>query len=152
MTATLEKDAPPPTPPASADETPAPTRSTRGPIVRALVLMAVVGAALAALIVVVVDQSDDPTIDPLEVTVAADTGTGLQSGDVDDLVPSIIRLEPGQELVLRNNDWQPHTLGDLVAERGDTVKISYPTEGRHISATSLRTDGRLTILVEDTTS
>ncbi|HEX7132812.1 MAG TPA: hypothetical protein VF228_09560, partial [Iamia sp.] len=135
MTATLEKDdvTPPP-----ADETPTPARSGRGPIVRALVLMAVVGAALAALIVVVVNQSDDPTIDPYEVTVAADTATGLASGEVEDLVPATIRLEPGQQIVLRNNDWQPHTLGDLTAERGDTVRMSFPTEGRHITATSLR--------------
>lgn len=146
MTATLETDAT--TTPPPADETPAPARPGRGPVVRALLLMAVVGAALAALIVVVVNQSDDPTIDPYEVSVAADTAAGLQSGDVDDLVPATIRLEPGQQLVLRNNDWQPHTLGDLTAERGDTVRMSYPTEGRHITATSLRADGRLTILVE----
>lgn len=147
MTATLEKDdaAPPPPP---AEETPTPSRSSRGSLIRALVLMTVVGAALAALIVVVTNQSDDPTIDPYEVTVAADTATGLQAGEIDDLVPATIRLVPGQELVLENNDWQPHTLGDLTAERGDTVKISYPTEGRNITSTSLRADGRLTILVE----
>ena len=147
MTATLEKDdvASPPPP---ADETPTPGRSGRGPLVRALVLMAVVAAALAAMIVVVVNQSDDPTIDPYEVTVGVDTADGLASGDIDDLVPATIRLQPGQQLVLRNNDWQPHTLGDLTAERGDTVRMSFPTEGRHITATSLRHDGRLTILVE----
>jgi len=143
MTAILEKDDARP-----VDETPAPGRSGRGAVVRALVLMAVLGAALAAMIVVVVNQSDDPTIDPFEVSVAADTATGLASGEVDDLVPATIRLQPGQQLVLRNNDWQPHTLGDLVAERGDTVRMSFPSEGRHITATSLRADGRLTILVE----
>lgn len=145
MTAVLERDD---TTPPQDDETPAPTGSGRGPVIRALVRMAVVGAALAALIVVVVNQSDEPTIDPVEVSVAVDTGADLASGEVDDLVPAIIRLQPGQQLVLRNNDWQPHTLGDLTAERGDTVRISYPTEGRHITATSLRADGRLTILVE----
>lgn len=145
MTATLEKD------PAAPDpgDTPAPARTGRSPLLRALVLMAVVGAALAALIVVVVNASDDPTVDPFEVTVATDTATRLQSGEVEDLVPATIRLEPGQQLVLENNDWQPHTLGDLTAERGDTVRMSFPTEGRHITATSLRADGRLTILVED---
>ena len=147
MTATLEKDSLSPPPP-PADETPTPGRPGRGPLVRALVLMALVGAALAAMIVVVVNQRDDPTIDPSEVTGAADTADGLASGDLDDLVPATIRLQPGQQLVLRNNDWQPHTLGDLTAERGDTVRMSFPTEGRHITATSLRHDGRLTILVE----
>ncbi len=147
MTATLEKD-PAPVPPPPADEAPATGGSGRGPLLRALVLMALVGAALAALIVVVVNQSDDPQVDPYEVTVAADTASGLAAGDVEDLVPATIRLQPGQQLVLRNNDWQPHTLGDLTAERGDTVRMSFPTEGRHITATSLRGDGRLTILVE----
>ena len=144
MTATLEKDHTPAPPPPPADE----TGRSRGPLVKALLLMAVVGAALAALIVVVVNQSDDPTIDPYEVTVSADSATKLASGDLDDLVPATIRLQPGQQIVLRNNDWQPHTLGDLTAERGDTVRMSFPTEGRHITATTLRADGRLTILVE----
>ena len=104
--------------------------------------------ALAALIVVVADRSDSPAVDPYEVTVAADTAAGLASGEVEDVVPAIIRLQPGQELVLRNNDFSPHTLGDLTAERGSTVRMSFPSEGRNITATSLRRDGRLTILVE----
>lgn len=145
MTATLEQE---PTAPPPASEPPATDGSGRGPLGRALVLMALVAAALTALIVVVVNQSDDPTVDPYEVAVAADTATGLANGEIDDLVPATIRLQPGQQLVLRNNDWQPHTLGDLTAERGDTVRMSFPTEGRHITATSLRADGRLTILVE----
>ncbi|HEU5150142.1 MAG TPA: hypothetical protein VFU19_06565 [Iamia sp.] len=145
MTATLEQE---PTAPPPASEPPATDGSGRGPLGRALVLMALVAAALTALIVVVVNQSDDPTVDPYEVAVAADTATGLANGEIDDLVPATIRLQPGQQLVLRNNDWQPHTLGDLTAERGDTVRMFFPTEGRHITATSLRADGRLTILVE----
>lgn len=152
MTATLDKDVTPPPPPTPSSSGDGPGRSGGGAVVRALVVMAVLGAALAALIVVVVNASDDPTVDPYQVAVAADTATGLQSGEVDDLVPALIRLETGQQLVLRNNDWQPHTLGDLTAERGDTVRMSFPTEGRHITATTLRADGRLTILVEDTDS
>jgi hypothetical protein len=143
-----ESTAPPPT----TDEVAAPASAPgRRAVVRALAVMAVVGAALAVLIVGVAGQSDDPAVDPFEVTVAADTATGLRSGDIDDLVPKAIRLQPGQLLVLRNRDRQLHTLGDLTAEQGDTVRISYPTEGRHITATSLRADGRLTILVQDTT-
>lgn len=143
MTATLDEDT---TTTVDHDEPPA--RSGRSPAIRALVLMAVVGAALAALIVVVANRSDTPAVDPYEVTVAVDTAAGLASGDVDDVVPAIIRLRPGQELVLRNNDFSPHTLGDLTAERGATVRMSFPSEGRNITATSLRRDGRLTILVE----
>ena len=142
MTATLEKDT------TTVDRDERPAGSGRGPVVRALVLMAVVGAALAALIVVVADRSDAPTVDPYEVTVDVDTAAGLAGGDVEDVVPAIIRLQPGQELVLRNNDFSPHTLGDLTAERGATVRMSFPSEGRNITATSLRRDGRLTILVE----
>lgn len=142
MTATLEKD----TPTVERDERPA--RSGRRSLIKALVLMAVVGAALAALIVVVADTSDDPAVDAYEVTVDADTAAGLASGEVEDVVPPIIRLRPGQELVLRNDDFPPHTLGDLTAERGSTVRMSFPSEGRNIAATSLRRDGRVTILVE----
>lgn len=142
MTATLDNDT------TTVDHDEPPARPGRGPVARALVLMAVVGAALATLIVVVADRSDTPAVDPYEVTVDADTAAGLASGDVEDVVPSIIRLQPGQDLVLRNNDFSPHTLGDLTAERGSTVRMSFPSEGRNITATSLRRDGRLTILVE----
>jgi hypothetical protein len=137
-----------PSEPAGPDE----GKGRRGTLVAALVAMAVVGLGLAAFIVFVADESEQPTVDPVEYTVAPDTGSGLTTGEVDDLVPPLIRLQPNQELVLVNNDWQPHTLGDLQAEQGETVRISYPSEGRHVTATSLRGDGRLTILVEDTNS
>lgn len=149
MSATMTDDTEvAPVEPVAAD----PAQSRRGRLVPALVAMAIVGAALAAFIVFVASESEQPTIDPVEFTVAPDTGTGLTTGDVDALVPATIRLEPNQELVLVNNDWQPHTLGDLQAEQGDTVRISYPSEGRHITGTTLRPDGRVTILVEQTNS
>lgn len=125
----------------------------RSLLLRALAAMVVVGAALAALIVLVANQSGDAsTPDPFEVVVAPDTGPEIATGDADDLVPAIIRLQPGQDLVLVNNDWRPHTLGQLTAERGQTARQTFPTEGRYITSTSLRFDGRVTILVEDTSS
>ncbi len=146
MSATMTDDTTPITD-ASAPEGP----RSRSRLVPALIAMLVVGLGLTAFIVFVANDSEQPTIDPIEFTVAPDTGSGLTTGEVDDVVPPIIRLQPNQELVLINNDWQPHTLGaDIQAEQGDTVRVSYPSEGRHVVSTTLRHDGRLTILVEDT--
>lgn len=122
----------------------------RSRLLPALVAMVVLGLGLAAFIVFVANDSEQPAVDPITYTIGPDDGAGLTTGEVDDIVPPIVRLQPNQELVVVNNDWQPHTLGDLQAEQGDTVKISYPSEGRHVTATTLRHDGRLTILVEDT--
>jgi hypothetical protein len=76
----------------------------------------------------------------------------MYGDDAQDVVPAVIRLRPGQQLVLANDDWRPHTLGPLTADRGDTVRTAYETEGRYLAATSLRLDGRVTILVEDPSS
>lgn len=121
-----------------------------GSLGKAVVVMALVAATLTALILVVANRDTPGTADPYEVVVPTDAGRAIIDGSGDDLVPSLIRLQPGQQLVLENQDWGPHILGSLTAERGQTVRLTYPTEGRHITATTLRADGRVTILVEDT--
>lgn len=116
----------------------------------AVVAMALVAAALAALILFVANRDTPGTADAYRVTVPTDAGSAIVDGSGDDLVPALVRLQPGQQLVLENQDWGPHTLGPLTAERGQTVRLAYPTEGRHVTSTTLRGDGRVTILVEDT--
>jgi hypothetical protein len=119
---------------------------------RALAVMAVVGLVLAALVAVVATRDDTGTGDPVTVEVPAGAGDTMYTDDAQEVVPAIIRLRPGQQLVLTNDDWRPHTLGTLTADRGQTVRTAYDTEGRYFAATSLRLDGRVTILVEDPSS
>jgi hypothetical protein len=137
----------PDAPGAPTDESTSERRSG-GSVGKALVVMAIVALVVGGIIIAVSNQSDSATTSPERVVVPADYSTDLASGDAEELVPEIIRLEPGQELVLENDDWRPHTLGDLTAERGKTAKQTFATEGRYITATSLRNDGRVTILVE----
>jgi hypothetical protein len=118
---------------------------------RALAAMAVVGLILAALVAVVVTRDDTGTGDPVSVEVPAGAGDTMYTDGAQEVVPAVIRLRPGQQLVLTNDDWRPHTLGPLTADRGATVRTVYDTEGRYFAATSLRLDGRVTILVEDPT-
>ena len=124
--------------------------SRHGALTKALVAMAVVGLLLAGLIVLVSANDDTGAGQPLEFVVPVGTGDSMFGDDAEALVPALIRLEPSQQLVLRNEDWRPHTLGPLTADRGATVRTSFPAEGRYVEATSLRPDGRVTILVEDT--
>jgi len=126
---------------------PPPSGRSRSTLATALIAMLLVAAALTVVIVAVSANSKDAaSSDPYEVT--ADTGASQQVRNGTDLVPTIIRLEPGQRIVLRNGDFQPHTIGDLTAGRGQTVAQTYASEGRYLLSTSLRPDGRVTVLVE----
>ena len=126
---------------------PPPSGRSRSTLATAVIAMLLVAAALTVVIVAVSANSKDAaSSDPYEVT--ADTGASQQVRNGTDLVPTIIRLEPGQRIVLRNGDFQPHTIGDLTAGRGQTVTQTYASEGRYLLSTSLRPDGRVTVLVE----
>lgn len=111
-----------------------------------LLAMVVVAALLGAVIALVIARDDARSADRVTVTVPVDASAGIRAGDLDVIDP-IIRLEPGQDLVLVNQDWTPHTLGPLTAARGAESQLTYPTEGRHVLSTSLRSDGRVTVLV-----
>jgi len=127
------------------DERPAPTPARRNG--RALLLLAVLGVLLLAGIVVVAVASDDS---PPVVTVEVPAGTGslLDAGEVVEVVPSILRVEAGGSVELVNADERLHVLGSLRADAGETVRLAFPSEGRYILPTSLRSDGQVTVLVE----
>ncbi len=115
----------------------------------AAAVAAVIALSLAGLIVAVVAKDDTAGASPLEITIPVGTGERLANGDQVRIIDSTIRLRAGQQLVVRNNDWRLHTVGAAVTSAGETVRVDYPTEGRHIVSTSLRPDGRVTILVEE---
>jgi hypothetical protein len=135
----------------STDEPEAPTdEPTRVPARhdgRSLLLLALLGVLLLAGIVAVAIASDDS---PPVVTVDVPAGTGslLDAGDVVEVVPSILRVEAGGSVEIVNADERLHVLGSLRADAGETVRLAFPSEGRYILATSLRSDGQVTVLVE----
>lgn len=135
---------------AEPSESEAPSSRERAGLGRAALVMGLVGLVFSAVILAVANGDDRSTPDPVEYVVGPDVGAEIASGETDDLLPEIIRLTPGQDLVLRNNDWRPHAIGDLAAERGQTARQTFASEGRYVTATSLRSDGRVTILVEST--
>jgi hypothetical protein len=110
-------------------------------------LIALVAVALAVGIAVVASTSDDspPVVD---VTVPAGTGSQLAAGDVVEVVPEILRVEPGGAIELENLDSRLHVLGSLRVDAGDSGRLAFSTEGRYVLPTSLRSDGRVTVLVE----
>ncbi len=94
-------------------ESEAPSSRGRAGLGRAALVMGLVGLVFAAVILAVANGDDRSTPDPVEYVVGPDVGAEIASGEADDLLPEIIRLTPGQDLVLRNNDWRPHSIGDL---------------------------------------
>lgn len=131
----------------AADTDPAEVQPGRGAGLRWVVLAAL-AVALAAGIVLVASNSDDgPPI--VEVTVPPGTGSRLDAGEVVEVVADVLRVEPGGSIELVNGDERLHVLGSLRADAGETVRLAFATEGRYRLPTSLRSDGQVTVLVED---
>jgi hypothetical protein len=118
----------------------------RGRTVLALLAILLVTVALGVGIALVAANDSGGTPDDFVVQVPEGTGEQV-AGEGRDHVGAVIRLEPGQELVLENDDVRLHGLGALSAAPGETVRQTFTTEGRYTGTTSLRSDGRVTILV-----
>jgi hypothetical protein len=129
--------------PAPTDE-PATRPSGRG--WRAVVIVAIVAALLTALIVWVSVEGGE-NVDDRVVTIPAGTGERIAQGQAVDVIDAVVRLEPGQELVVVNDDARLHSIGPITVEPGQTGRQAFTAEGRYPSTTSVRADGRITILV-----
>src|SRR3954452_13879954 len=118
MSTVMEQTGPTSTPPNDppAAGGPPPGDRSSGRRGRALVVMAVVAAVLAGVIALVAANNDTASAKPYKVV--AVTGAAQSVADGKDVIPSTIRLRPGQDLVLENGDFQPHTIGDLTAPKG----------------------------------
>jgi len=134
------------TAPASETAPDGPPSRRRSPLV--WVVVGLVAVALVALIAVVAISSGD--VDAAEVVVPPGTAEQLDEGDIVEVAPRVLHLEPGQTLELQNDDARLHVIGTLRAEAGETARQVFDAEGRYVVPTSLRSDGQMTILVEDT--
>jgi hypothetical protein len=137
-----DDDAPAPRAPAPSGATAEESRA-RG--WRAPLLIAIVAALLTAVIVWVAVEGGESGADRV-ITIPAQTGERIAQGDDVDVVDDVVRLEPGQELVVVNNDARLHSIGTITIEPGQTARQTF-TEGRYPGTTSVRSDGRITILV-----
>jgi hypothetical protein len=122
-----------------------PTRSRSSSL--GWIAVVVVALALIAGIALVAANSGGPgTVD---IVVPAGTADQLDTGEVVEVVPPVVHLEPGEALELDNRDSRLHVVGALRAEPGETTRQEFPSEGRYVVRTSLRSDGILTVLVVD---
>lgn len=112
-----------------------------------LLLLGLLAVALVVGIAVVAAVSQGP--DDIEIEVPAGTGAQLDAGEIVEVVPTILRVEPGATIEVDNQDSRLHVLGNLTVDAGDTEGLAFPNEGRYILPTSLRSDGQVTVLVED---
>jgi hypothetical protein len=132
--------------PAPVTATPASPSRRTSPVI--WVVVGLVAVALVALIVTVAISSGE--VDAAEVVVPPGTAEQLDEGGIVEVAPRVLHLEPGQTLELQNDDARLHVIGTLRAEAGETARQVYDAEGRYVVPTSLRSDGQMTILVEDT--
>lgn len=119
-------------------------RSAGGPVALLVVLAVVL---LAGVAIVAVASDDSPEV--VTVEIPAGTAERLDAGEVVEVVDSVVHVETGGSVELVNDDVRLHVLGDLRVDPGETARLAFPTEGRYIVATSLRSDAQTTILVED---
>jgi len=111
------------------------------------VVVVVAGAALAAGIAAVAATGGGPSA--VEVEVPAGTSARLDAGEVVEVVEPVVLLEPGQALQIDNRDERLHVVGTLRAEAGDTTRQVFDSEGRYVMETSLRSDGLVTVIVDE---
>jgi hypothetical protein len=126
--------------PAGAEGTGAPPHPSRTAV--AVVAAAALGAVLA-LVIAVLAARDPNGADDLEITIPR--GAAVEH----DAVDAVLSVDLGGDLVVRNDDARLHVLGPVTVEPGETVRHSFPGEGRYRGTTSLRRDGLVTILVQD---
>jgi hypothetical protein len=112
-----------------------------------LLLLAAIAIALGVAIAVIAVSSEGPGT--VEIVVPAGTGGQLAAGEVVEVVPPVIRVEPGGAVEVDNEDVRLHVLGALRADAGETARLAFAQEGRYVLPTSLRSDGQVTVLVED---
>jgi hypothetical protein len=107
----------------------------------AAIVVAVVVALLLAVVIAIVAVRDDGARDVV-VTIPAGTESGT------DVIDSVVRVDRDADVVVRNRDSRLHVLGPITVEAGATARQTFPEEGRFVGRTSLRNDGRVTILVQ----
>jgi hypothetical protein len=110
-------------------------------------VVAVVAVALVVGIAMIAATGGGPSA--VELVAPARTADRLDAGESVEAIPTVVHLEPGQALELDNRDSRLHVIGTLRAAAGDRARQVFDSEGRYVVRTSLRSDGLVTILVED---
>lgn len=123
----------------------APT-TRRSAVAWAAVIVAAV--VLAAFIALVAARGGDEA-EAVVVEVPSGTGERLDAGEIVEVLEPVVHLETGQALEIDNDDRRLHVIGSLSVEAGGTARQVFDSEGRYVVGTSLRSDGLVTILVED---
>ena len=106
----------------------------------AIVVALLVAAVLAGAIALVAVRDDGSR----DVVITIPPGTATNADVIDD----IIRVDRDGEIIVRNRDDQLHIVGPITVEAGTTGRQTFSAEGRYSERTSLRADGRVTILVQ----
>lgn len=110
-----------------------------------LAAMAVVGVgAVVVLAVVIASVIGGETI---KVVVPAGTAARMDAGEQVELLPAVLRVDVGDELVITNDDDEVHLVGPYAVAPGQTLRQQFTTQGRIEGVCTLHPDGEISIIV-----
>lgn len=129
---------------ASPEQT-APARSSRG--TRRLIAAALAVAVVLAGVLLVVAVRGVASSETITIDVPPGTGQRLDAGAQVELLPRILRVEVGDDLVVTNRDERPHQVGPYTVAAGQTLRQEFTTPGTIEGICTLHPSGAVSIVV-----
>jgi hypothetical protein len=160
MTAVHDPDT---TPALSPSEGPQPsttpttaTTPRRSPYRRLVVFGVSLGSLVLAVLAVVVAlrlADSEPTSEPTQHVYVIDWGTArqIELGQHYFLVPGVLRVTEGDELVVENNDERPHVIGPITVRPGERISYTFTSAGYLQGACTVHPEDEMVIIVEPRT-
>jgi len=125
--------------------TPEDTAGRRGWWAVALVLVGTLAMTGTAVTVV---RDRNPAAADFRYEIPLGTGNRVDAGEEVAIVPSELRVRPGDRLTIVNDDERLHDLGVFTVRPGETASFVFPSPGVFLGACSVHPAGTLTIYVE----
>ncbi len=85
----------------------------------------------------------------VEIVVPAGTAERIAAGEEVEVMPSLLEMQVGDTLVVRNEDSEQQAVGPYVVDAGEEMRLTYGTPGRFEGTCDLSGDGRYVIVVEE---
>lgn len=83
----------------------------------------------------------------IEVVVPAGTADRMAAGQQVELLPALLRVDVGDELVIVNDDDEVHVVGPYSVAPGQTLRQQFTATGRIEGVCTLHPDGEIAIVV-----
>lgn len=110
-------------------------------------LAATAAIGLGVIVVLVVAIATATSSETIEVVVPAGTAARMDAGELVELLPAVLRVDVGDELLIRNDDDEVHLVGPYTVAPGQVLHQQFTTPGRIEGVCTLHPDGEISIVV-----